>query len=318
MDWTLLENYSINTSFTILLITLIISWSNIIFSNTKNLYKLSQNLTILVNILLSMGLSIRWIHNNYFPLSNLYESLIFLTWCLTFIQILVERTNKNKLISAINVPIALLTLSFASICLPNSMKIAVPLVPALRSNWLVMHVTIMIISYATLIIGSLLSILFLIVSNGKQIDIQGNSYNNNKKILLKYGSNNLNNIFNSKKNYTDNISKMYNRISLLQSIDNLSYRTIGLGFPLLTIGIISGAVWANEAWGTYWSWDPKETWALITWLIFAIYLHSRLHQSWKGKKPAIIASIGFILIWICYLGVNFLGKGLHSYGWLSS
>ena len=75
-------------------------------------------------------------------------------------------------------------------------------------------------------------------------------------------------------------------------------------------------VWANEAWGSYWSWDPKETWALITWLIFAVYLHSRLLKGWQGIKAAILGSCGFFVIWICYLGVNFLGKGLHSYGWV--
>ena len=102
----------------------------------------------------------------------------------------------------------------------------------------------------------------------------------------------------------------------LENIDNWSYRTISLGFPLLTIGIIAGAVWANEAWGSYWSWDPKETWALITWLVFAIYLHSRLLKGWQGKQTAILGTCGFFVIWICYLGVNFLGRGLHSYGWV--
>merc|ERR1719469_1708383 len=80
---------------------------------------------------------------------------------------------------------------------------------------------------------------------------------------------------------------------------------------ILTLGIISGAVWANEAWGNYWSWDPKETWALITWIIFATYLHSRITKGWQGKKTAILGSLGFFVIWVCYLGVNFLGKGLH-------
>ena len=92
---------------------------------------------------------------------------------------------------------------------------------------------------------------------------------------------------------------------------------ISFGFPLLTIGIIAGAVWANEAWGSYWSWDPKETWALITWLVFAAYIHARLTQGWIGKKAAILGSVGFFVVWICYLGVNFLGQGLHSYGFLS-
>ena len=102
------------------------------------------------------------------------------------------------------------------------------------------------------------------------------------------------------------------------NLDNLSYRTLGLGFPLLTIGILSGAVWANEAWGEYWSWDPKETWAFITWVVYAIYLHTRITKGWEGTKPALIASIGFVVVWICYLGVNLLSKGLHSYGWVQS
>ena len=188
------------------------------------------------------------------------------------------------------------------------MKTATPLVPALQSNWLMMHVSIMIFSYATLITGSLLSTLFLVISNGKEVKIQGNSYNKSNKIMLTYKSEKIN----------TNINTKLNRMSLLQGIDNLSYRIIGLGFPLLTLGIISGAVWANEAWGTYWSWDPKETWALITWITFAIYLHSRISQQLKGYIPSIIGSIGFVMIWICYLGVNFLAKGLHSYGWILS
>jgi cytochrome c-type biogenesis protein CcsB len=105
------------------------------------------------------------------------------------------------------------------------------------------------------------------------------------------------------------------RLNLAETLDNISYRIIGLGFPLLTIGIIAGGVWANEAWGSYWSWDPKETWALITWLVFAAYLHSRITRGWQGRKPAILAAAGFVVVWICYLGVNLLGKGLHSYGW---
>ena len=114
---------------------------------------------------------------------------------------------------------------------------------------------------------------------------------------------------------TTQIKKSFD-LKLAKSLDNLSYRTLGIGFPLLTIGIVSGAVWANEAWGSYWSWDPKETWALITWVVFAIYFHTRITKGWEGKKPAIIATSGFFIVWICYLGVNLLGKGLHSYGWI--
>nr|YP_009392217.1 cytochrome c biogenesis protein ccs1 [Osmundaria fimbriata]ARW60779.1 cytochrome c biogenesis protein ccs1 [Osmundaria fimbriata] len=316
MNHSLFENYLVNTTFMLLLVQLITCWSNLLINNSANLYKVSHIFTIIINLIIFTILSTRWAFNQYFPLSNLYESLIFLTWSLTFIQILLQSKKyyPQKLIGAIVTPMSLFTIAFASLCLPHDMKSASPLVPALRSNWLVMHVTVMMVSYATLIIGSLLSILFLIISYGKHIDIQGNSYNHKNKILMKYVNNELNH-----SQIKDQPNKYKYQISLLQGIDNLSYRVIGTGFPLLTIGIISGAVWANEAWGTYWSWDPKETWALITWIIFAIYLHSRLnHKTQQGKKPAIIASAGFIIIWICYLGVNFLGKGLHNYGWIIS
>ena len=117
------------------------------------------------------------------------------------------------------------------------------------------------------------------------------------------------------KNSNSNFLLNFKKIEFLKILDNLSYRLIGIGFSFLTIGILSGAVWANEAWGSYWSWDPKETWALITWIVFAIYLHTRLIKGWKGKKSAFVASLGFFTLWVCYLGVNLLGKGLHSYGW---
>nr|AOM64558.1 cytochrome c biogenesis protein [Riquetophycus sp.] len=307
MYWNIVENNLINISFALLLITLIIYWLNITFVNLSILSKIGTIVTFIINILLSITLTLRWINNGYFPLSNLYESLIFLAWGLTFIQLIIEKQNNSRLIGAINIPIVLFIIAFTSFILPKEMKLAKPLVPALKSNWLMMHVSIMMISYAILIIGSLLSILFLIISkiNLHQSNIHNNSLNYNI-------SNSINRISKSQGQYY----LSFNRMNILQSIDNLSYRIIGLGFPLLTIGIIAGAVWANDAWGSYWSWDPKETWALITWLVFAAYLHSRLSQSWRGEKPAILASIGFIIIWICYLGVNFIGKGLHSYGWL--
>nr|YP_009392845.1 cytochrome c biogenesis protein ccs1 [Caloglossa intermedia]ARW61407.1 cytochrome c biogenesis protein ccs1 [Caloglossa intermedia] len=304
-----IENMLNNASFILLLMVFILQWLSLIITKANKFQRISQVLIIITNLCLSSILTLRWITNLYFPLSNLYESLIFLTWCITFFSVILEKQNKSKLTSGITTPICLLIIAFTSISLPQNMKTASSLVPALQSNWLIMHVTIIILSYAALMIGSLLSFLFLIIGGGRDIKIQGNSNNYNKKTFIKSEADTLNS-FNSSI-YT------FNRINLLESLDNLSYRIIGLGFPLLTVGIIAGAVWANEAWGSYWSWDPKETWALITWLIFAIYLHSRLNQSWQGKKPAILASFGFVIVWICYLGVNFLGKGLHSYGWIS-
>lgn len=308
MNISLIENNLINISFILLLLGLVVYWLNLALNTNQYLNNLCLFLTIFINTTIGLSLLTRWIENQYFPLSNLYESLIFLGWSITFLQIIIETKTKNRFIGSITIPITLFIIGFASKYLPNNLQQASPLVPALKSNWLMMHVTVMILSYGTLMTGSLLSFLLLVISNKENIRIEGNSNNSSKKVLFRYKLNNTDKII-------ENNTRI-NRLKLTEVIDNISYRIIGFGFPLLTIGIISGAVWANDAWGTYWSWDPKETWALITWIIFAIYLHSRINKKLEGRKPAIIASLGFIVIWICYLGVNFLGKGLHSYGWL--
>ena len=312
MDWNEIQNFSSNIVFGVLLFATITYWINLsLFSNSVVLPKIGRISTLLANLLLFFILCSRWIIAGYFPLSNLYESLLFLTWLLLTIYLYIETKTKSKLIGSVLIPVALLISGFANLTLSPEMQKASPLVPALQSNWLMMHVSMMLLSYGTLIIGSLLCILFLVISRYKEIDfkiIDDSSlplYN----IMLDYYETKL-------LSPSNEISEL-GKLKLLQSIDNWSYRIIGLGFPFLTIGIISGGVWANEAWGSYWSWDPKETWALITWLIFAIYLHARITKGWEGKKTAILGGLGFFVIWICYLGVNFLGKGLHSYGWVS-
>jgi cytochrome c-type biogenesis protein CcsB len=252
---------------------------------------------------------------------NLYESLLFLAWGITFITIIIEDRAKISLIGSISTPIALFISGFASLSLPENMQAPSPLVPALKSNWLMMHVTVMMLSYAALIVGSLLGIFFLVLAKGKKGDItlQGNS------VGLNLSKPKITNTAYYKEESVEayeieylSISKAHGfGISIVTTAktDVEAFTLLkSFGFPLLTIGIIAGAVWANEAWGSYWSWDPKETWALITWLVFASYLHARITKSWQGKKPAIIASLGFIVVWICYLGVNFLGRGLHTYG----
>lgn len=191
------------------------------------------------------------------------------------------------------------------------MQKVAPLIPALQSNWLMMHVSVMLLSYAALFSGTLLSISFLILGWIKASITPGIS-----KIILQ----NTDNItsetdFSFSSGAKKESSLKFLKLEDLNNLDNLSYRLIGIGFSFLTIGILSGAVWANEAWGSYWSWDPKETWALIAWITFAIYLHTRLVRGWRGQKPALVASLGFFILWVCYLGVNLLGKGLHSYGW---
>jgi len=271
-------------------------WVSLALPKNTFSFTLGKGCVFFSNLLFALTLVVRWIGEGYFPLSNLYESLIFLSWGISSIHLFIESKTRSRLIGAISAPILFFLSGFSSLTLPTEMQKALPLVPSLQSNWLMMHVSMMMISYSTLIIGSLLSILYLAFLN---------FITENKKINLQI------------QNQESLVSAATNsKISLLQTVDIWSYRIIGLGFPFLTIGIISGAVWANEAWGSYWSWDPKETWALITWLVFAIYLHSRLLKGWQGEKAAALGSCGFFVIWICYLGVNFLGKGLHSYGWV--
>ena len=312
MNWDYIQNFSSNIVFGILLLAMITYWTSLSFlSWTTNLSNIGRFGSIIANILLFFILCSRWIVEGYFPLSNLYESLLFLTWTLLTIYIYIEFKTKSKLIGSILIPIALLVNGFANLTLSPEMQKSSPLVPALQSNWLMMHVSMMMLSYATLIMGSLLCLLFLVISNYQEVDLEfmDTSYSSLSNIIFDYYETQLL----SSSNEVAELGKL----KLLHSLDNWSYRIIGLGFPFLTIGIIAGGIWANEAWGSYWSWDPKETWALITWLIFATYLHSRITKGWQGKKTAILGSLGFFVIWICYLGVNFLGKGLHSYGWLS-
>jgi cytochrome c-type biogenesis protein CcsB len=283
----------------LLLFSMLFYWTSLCFPEQKLFFKIARSLIFLTNFILAFTLAIRWVGDGYFPLSNLYESLIFLSWAISSVHLVVESQTKSCLLGAISTPLLCFLSGFSSLTLPVEMQKAMPLVPSLQSNWLMMHVSMMMVSYATLLVGSLLSILYLAFFYFLSQDFQF-SFNNSENQSLK----------------TQSLVQIPSKFSLLETIDVLSYRILGLGFPFLTIGILSGAVWANEAWGSAWSWDPKETWAFITWLVFAIYFHSRLLKGWQGQKAALLGSFGFFVIWICYLGVNFLGKGLHSYGWV--
>jgi hypothetical protein len=312
MDWNEIQNFLSNIVFAILLITTILYWVKLSFFNKTNLLiKIGKFSTIIATSLLFFILCSRWIVAGYFPLSNLYESLLFLDWTLLTLYLYIESKTNSKVIGAILIPIALLINGFANLTLSPEMQKSSPLVPALQSNWLMMHVSMMLLSYGTLILGSLLCLLFLVISKSEDIDLKliDKSSLPLYNIMLDY--------YQVEILPSSNSLSELSKLKLLQSLDNWSYRIIGLGFPFLTIGIISGGVWANEAWGSYWSWDPKETWALITWLVFATYLHARITKGWEGKKTALLGGVGLFVIWICYLGVNFLGKGLHTYGWLS-
>ncbi|MGD1713751.1 c-type cytochrome biogenesis protein CcsB [Dapis sp. BLCC M172] len=349
MDLVRLQNSLDNISFAILFTTMLIYWVGAAFPRIPYLSVLGSTGMAIANLCIATLLGARWLEAGYFPISNLYESLFFLTWGITTIHLIAENMSGSRLVGIFTSPVAMGISAFAALTLPSNMQISEPLVPALKSNWLMMHVSVMMLSYSTLMVGSLLAIAFLIITSGQKVELSGSSfgtraYRNNhfgkhsENLQLETEGANLNEIKNNHEPFPLSTKNGHSqtavlemtqvtqtveaettlspeRLNIAQTLDNISYRIIGLGFPLLTIGIIAGAVWANEAWGSYWSWDPKETWALITWLVFAAYLHARITRGWQGRKPAILAATGFAVVWVCYLGVNLLGKGLHSYGW---
>ncbi|WP_448381700.1 c-type cytochrome biogenesis protein CcsB [Gloeomargarita sp.] len=311
MDLVALENVLDNTAFVLLLVTTLVYWGNLAFAAEVAAWgRLGMGLA---NGTIAALLLARWLEGGYFPLSNLYESLCFLAWGITAVHWWVERCSRSAWVGAVTAPLALGVMAFAALSLPPEMQHSAPLVPALKSNWLMMHVSVMMLGYAALLVGSLLSIAFLVVTRGQPVTLRGSSVGTGA-----YRSQPVTPSL-TWEAAADRAGKTAvltpERLTLAETLDNLSYRVIGLGFPLLTVGIISGGVWANEAWGSYWSWDPKETWALITWLVFAAYLHARITRNWQGRRPAILATVGFGVVWVCYLGVNLLGQGLHSYGW---
>jgi cytochrome c-type biogenesis protein CcsB len=288
------------------------------------------------------------------PLTNLYESMSFFIWCLILGYLIIEFKFKNRSFGAFITPIAGLVLAF--IDLTGVSKEIQPLVPALKSNWLLAHVTMSFISYAAFAISFGTGLMYLIVTSEKKTDA---SYLFWTFILgifgilvVTMGIDFL--TFKVKvrpeefiKSYLFRTSfmnpspaiKMFSWAASLavlaviwqygyvlkrilekfnvtpNMLDEITYRSIAVGFPIFTLGgLIFGAIWADQAWGVYWSWDPKETWSLITWFIYAFYLHGRMIRGWKGKKVAIVAVVGFTAVIFTYLGVNLLLSGLHSYG----
>ncbi len=227
------------------------------------------------------GIILRWVESykmgyGHAPLSNLYESLVFFAWCTIVVYLFLEWRIKNRLIGAFATPFAALAMAYASFSSRVRDSIE-PLIPALQSNWLIAHVITCFIGYAAFAVACGLGIMYLIRGDSKGQGI---------------------------------LASLPER----KVIDSLMHQTIIFGMIWLSTGIITGAVWANQAWGTYWSWDPKETWSLITWIIYGVTLHARFVQGWRGKKIAFLSIIGFISVFFTYFGVNFLLSGLHSYG----
>jgi len=217
------------------------------------------------------------------PLSNSYEFLLAFIWGIIFVYLFIEYRYKLRSLGAFVMPIAFLILMFIIMSMGPEERIAQAIPPALKSKWLTFHVVTAMFSYGAFAISFGLGIMYLL-----KIGEEGKGKKSNPHGII-------------------------SRFPALDIIDELSYKVIGFAFPLLTLCIITGAIWANYAWGTYWSWDPKETWSLITWIIYAAYLHARLMYGWKGKRAAWMTIFGFVAVLFTFFGVNYFLPGLHSY-----
>ncbi len=235
----------------------------------------------------TVAIGLRWKESydvgfGHAPLSNLYESVVFFSWTIILIFLFIDLKYKYRIVGAFVVPFALLGMAGAQLWLNSGIE---PLVPALQSNWLLYHVVTCFLGYAAFAVACGVSIMYLLKAHH-----EANS------------------------STTTSAGGLMALFPPTRVLDDLNYRAIMIGFPLLTIGIITGAAWANYAWGTYWSWDPKETWSLIVWFIYAAFLHARFTKGWVGKLAAWLSIIGFAATIFCYLGVNLFLSGLHSYG----
>ncbi len=271
------------TTFTYLFSTLLYAF--LLIFKTPRLGPVATFFTAAAFVIQTAGIALRWVESyemgiGHAPLTNMYESVVFFSWTIIALYLAMEWIFKTRMLGPFAVPFAFLAMAYASFSGDISKSIS-PLVPALQSNWLIAHVITCFVGYAAFAVAAALGIMYLLKSRTQ---------------------------------HPVEPMQVTERLPPLEFIDDLIHKTMIFGFIWLTAGIITGAIWANSAWGTYWSWDPKETWSLITWFLYAITLHARYTRGWNGKRMAYLALFGFISVLFTYYGVNFLLSGLHSYG----
>ena len=287
----------------------------------------------------TVGILMRWVESyqlgiGHAPFSNLYESLVFFAWVIILIYLIIERKIENRIIGAFTTPIACLVMAYASLK-PGITSAIQPLIPALKSNWLIAHVITCFIGYAAFALAFGVSVMYLMKKGRDEEAIMWVEIVKpltlfvfamlfsrvlfvqdwllavvvGVLICLVF----LGIVFLARKLPAESKAGLLDRLPETRILDELGYQLILLGFLFLTVGIITGAVWANSAWGRYWGWDPKETWSLITWFVYATLLHARLMRGWQGTRIAFLSILGFAAVMFTYFGVNLL-PGLHSYG----
>ncbi|MHB8765608.1 MAG: c-type cytochrome biogenesis protein CcsB [Deferrisomatales bacterium] len=217
----------------------------------------------------TLGFGARFVEAGYTPVATLHESMSFFAWCTVGLYLVLQRRYRVPTLGAFVSPVALV-LVFAAVSLPGHIQ---PLPAALQSWWLPVHVALLFVGNGAFALAAAAGVMYLLQE---------------RQLKRK------------------RLGALFHRLPNLDVLDELNYRCLTIGFPLLTVGIITGAIWAQQAWGTYWSWDPKETWSLITWLLYAALLHGRLTVGWRGRRAAVWAIIGFASVLFTFLGVNFV------------
>jgi cytochrome c-type biogenesis protein CcsB len=291
----------------------------------------ATGITVLAFVLHTIAFGLRWKESydqgiGHIPLSNMYESMVFFAWSIILIYLFFEWKYNARALGAVVAPLAALTVASVSLSPYISQEIE-PLVPALQSNWLTVHVITSFFGYAAFAVSFGVSVIYLLLTSEAMKEISFWAGRIAIPVVIAVTSVAVRGgLGKTLILATAGVlfllmlyfggparAKVAELFPPVKTLDDLNYRSIMVGFPLLTIGIITGAAWANYAWGTYWSWDPKETWSLITWFVYAAFLHARFTAGWRGKRSALLAIIGFGAVIFTYIGVNFLLSGLHSY-----
>jgi cytochrome c-type biogenesis protein CcsB len=250
------------------------------FSRTERVGRLATAFMVLGFLLLLPGVIFRGISANRVPWGNMYEFSI--TGALTFSGAYLFALKKYKL-RWLGLPAALSTLLTLGTAVTLLYRPSAPLMPALKSPWLVIHVSAAIISGGVFLLANCIAGTYLILDRYEQKGIR---------------------------------PVWAEKLPTLESLDNLSYRLVALVFPLWTFSVIAGAIWAEAAWGRYWGWDPKETWAFITWVAYAAYLHARVTIGWRGRKAAWLCLLAGSTFLFNYIYINVWGTGRHTYSGL--
>ena len=224
----------------------------------------------------TLSIIARYLQAGHFPVSNAHEAASFFAWCIVVLFFLLEYKHKVGLLGSFILPVVFLLMLSATM-LPREIT---PMNPVLHSNWFAVHTILAFTAEAAFALAFGVGLMYLVQEH----------YVKKKRL-----------------------GGLFQRLPDLQSLDEINYRLITIGFPLLTLAMITGALWANSVWGGYWRWDPREVWGLVTWLIYATVLHARLVAGWRGRRAAILSIVGFVSILIAFFGIKLLNKGLHVF-----